>query len=117
MSPQLVPRPCVYPGQVKTGTCFVLLFQQELCLNIQSALQVLGRWQSDILLFSLSFPAHWLHGDAIVLQLNRGLAASLVGQRSKVLRPAQLPRWHCPVAGNAFPTPVRHRFNPFSRRK
>lgn len=57
-------------------------------------------------LLSPSFPAHRLHGDAIVLQLNRGPAASLVGQRPQVLRPAQLPRRHRPVAGDATLPPV-----------
>lgn len=95
--------------------CFVLLFQRRLCLNIQSALQVLGQWQTNILCFSLSFPAHWLHGDTVVLQLDRGLAASLVGQRSQVLRPAQFPWWHRPPAGNAFlPTVSVRRFDLFN---
>lgn len=85
--------------------CLVLLLQQQrLCLNIHLALRV--SLQNDIPLLCVSFPAHWLHGDAIVLQLNRGPAASLLGQRSQVLRPAQLPRWHRPLAGDALLPPV-----------
>lgn len=52
--------------------------------------------------FPLSSPAHWLHGDIIALQLHRGPAAPLLGQCPKVLRPAQLPWWHRPAAGNSL---------------
>lgn len=71
------------------------LFKYTVCtVNVR-------QWQTNILLFSLSSPAHRLHGDVIVLQLHRGPAAALMGQCSEVLCPAQLPWWHCPVAGNA----------------
>lgn len=84
----------VQPGQVEPSLC-----KYPLCEHQTSRILISS-------LLSLSFPAHWLHGDTIVLQLNRGPAAPLVGQRSKVLRPAQLPRWHGPVAGDAILPPV-----------
>lgn len=91
--------PGVYPGQVSSGYVFFLSFQRALFKYTVCTVNV-RQWQANILLFSFSFPANRLHGDVIVLQLNRGPAASGVGQRSQVLCPAQLPWRHCPVAGN-----------------
>ena len=56
--------------------------------------------QANILLLSVLFPAHWLHGNITVLQLHRRLAAPLMGQCPKVLCPAQLSWWYRPAAGN-----------------
>lgn len=72
-------------------------------LNMQHVLQMFGGgrlntlWRFPLSLSPLS--AHRIHGDVPVLQLHRGPAAAVVGQRSQVLCPAQLPRRHRPAAG------------------
>lgn len=83
-----------------------ILFVSWFCLSLPwSIIRTVSRLclnrDNGLTSSSFVFPAaHRLHGDTVVLQCHRGPAAAVLGQRSKVLCPAQRPWRHHPSPGN-----------------